>query len=66
MPIHRGSVASSVGPPPIITIGSVTNYNQSIATLNATVNPNGYTGSVLFQYKKSVDSTWLNAALFPA
>jgi hypothetical protein len=54
-------MAASVGPAPTVSISSVTNYNQQIATLNATVNPNGYTTSVKFQYKKTVDSTWLDS-----
>lgn len=43
---------------PIIVCDAVTNFNQNRATFNATVNPNGATTSVKFQYKKSVDLTW--------
>jgi hypothetical protein len=58
MAIRHGIVASSVALPPSVTIDAVTNFNQNIATFNATVNPNGYTTSVKFQYKKTADSTW--------
>lgn len=61
MPVRHGFMAASVGPAPTVSISSVTNYNQQIATLNATVDPNGYTASVKFQYKKTVDSTWLDS-----
>lgn len=45
---------------PSITINSTTNYNQSIATFNATVNPNGATTSVKFQYSTN-GSTWTDS-----
>jgi hypothetical protein len=60
--LNIGVVASSVGSPPSITIDTVTNFNQNIATFNATVNPNGSTTSVKFQYKKTADSTWTDGA----
>jgi hypothetical protein len=62
MPIRRGSFAGSVALPPTVTIGSTTNFNQSIATFNAVVNPNGYTTSVQFQYSTN-GSTWTNSGL---
>lgn len=46
---------------PSITINSTTNFNQSIATFNATVNPNGATTSVKFQYSTN-GSTWTDGA----
>lgn len=60
MAIRHGVASSSVALVPTITIDPVTNFNQSIATLNATVNPNGYTTSVYFEYKESTTSTWTN------
>ena len=56
---HLGIVASSApqGSAPTITIASTTNYNQSIATFNATVNPNGGSTSVKFQYSTD-NSSW--------
>jgi hypothetical protein len=62
MPIHRGVVASGVALPPAVTINSTTNYNQSIATFNATVDPNGYTTSVKFQYSSNGGSSWNDGA----
>jgi hypothetical protein len=47
---------------PSITINSTTNFNQDRATFNATVNPNGATTSVKFQYKKNADSVWTDGA----
>lgn len=60
---HLGIVASSApqASAPSITINSVTNFNQNRATFNATVNPNGATTSVKFQY--STDGTnWTDGA----
>ena len=59
---HLGIVASSApqASAPSITINSTTNFNQDRATFNATVNPNGATTSVKFQYKRNVDSTWID------
>lgn len=61
---HLGIVASSApqASAPSITINSTTNFNQDRATFNATVNPNGATTSVKFQYKRNVDSTWIDGA----
>jgi hypothetical protein len=58
MPIRRG-FASSVALVPDISISPVTNFNQSLATFNAVVNPNGYTTSVTFQY--STGTTWIDS-----
>ena len=57
----KGGLIWPLGTPvlvPTITINTTTNYNQTLATFNATVNPNGGTTSVKFQYKKSADATW--------
>jgi len=61
---HLGIVASSAPQAfaPTITIATTTNFNQNRATFNATVNPNGATASVKFQFKKSVDSLWTDGA----
>lgn len=54
MAIRHGIVASSVlGLPPSVTIGNATNFNQNLATLNATVNAQGVSTSVKFQYSTS-------------
>ena len=45
---------------PTITIASTTNYNQAIATFNATVDPNGYTTSVKFQYSTN-GTSWTDS-----
>lgn len=60
MPIRRGSFGGSVALAPTISINAASNYNQSIATFNATVNPNGYTTSVKFQYSTN-GSTWTDS-----
>ena len=57
MPLHIGVVAGGVGGPPTVTINPVTNYNQNLATFNATVNPNYSTTSVKFQYSTD-GSNW--------
>ena len=57
MPFHIGVVAGGVGSPPTISIDSVTNYNQNLATFNATVDTKGYTTSVKFQYSTN-GTTW--------
>jgi hypothetical protein len=56
---HIGIVASSApqASAPSITINNVTNFNQNRATFNATVNPNGATTSVKFQYSTD-NSNW--------
>ena len=50
MPIHRGIVASSITELPILSIGSVTNFNQDRATFNAIVSANYQSTTVKFQY----------------
>jgi len=59
---HLGIVASSApqASAPTITINSTTNFNQNRATFNATVNPNGATTSVKFQYSTD-QSTWTDS-----
>lgn len=64
---RKGIIASAgknivTASPPTITINTTTNYNQNIATFNATVNPNGATTSVQFQYSSNGGSTWTNGA----
>lgn len=56
---HLGIIASSApqGSPPSVTVNAVTNFNQNRATFNATVNPNGATTSVKFQYSTD-GSNW--------
>jgi hypothetical protein len=62
MAIHRGNMARRVlATAPSITIDSTTNYNQNIATFNATVNPNGASTSVKFQYSTN-GSTWTDGS----
>lgn len=60
---HLGIIASSApqASAPTITINSVTNFNQNRATFNATVNPNGATTSVKFQYSTD-GSNWTDGA----
>jgi hypothetical protein len=60
MPIRRGSFSGGVALVPDVTIGATNNFNQAIATFNATVNPNGYTTSVQFQYSTN-GSSWTNS-----
>ncbi len=62
MPIRHGFMGAGITLLPAITISSTTNFNESRATFNAVVNPNGYTTSVQFQYKKSSESSWTNGA----
>lgn len=56
---HLGIVASSApqASAPTITIASTTDFNQNSAVFNATVNPNGATTSVKFQYSTN-GSSW--------
>jgi hypothetical protein len=63
MPIRRGFFGGAVyiPTPPTVTIGSVTNFNENRASFNATVNPNGLTTSVKFQYSTN-GSTWTDGA----
>lgn len=58
-----GIIASSVQSvqAPTVTINSVTNFNQDRATFNATVNPNGATTDVKFQYSTD-GSTWTDTS----
>ena len=61
----KGGLIWPLGTPvlvPTITINTTTNYNQNIATFNATVNPNGATTSVKFQYSTNSGSTWTDGA----
>ena len=60
MPIRRGTASSSVALAPVTTINSTTEFNESRATFNATVNSSGYTTSVLFQYSTN-GTTWTNS-----
>lgn len=61
MAIHRGNMARRLlATAPSITVDSTSNYNQSIATFNATVNPNGASTSVKFQYSTN-GSTWTDS-----
>jgi hypothetical protein len=59
MPIRR-AFSASVALVPDISISPTTNFNQSLATFNAVVNPNGYTTSVQFQYSTN-GTTWTNS-----
>jgi hypothetical protein len=60
MPIRR-AFSASVALVPDISISPVTNFNQSIATFNAVVNPNGYTTSVKFQYSSNGGFSWTDS-----
>lgn len=55
-----GASGKIVAIAPSITINATTNFNQNLATFNATVNPNGAITSVKFQYKRNIDSTWID------
>jgi hypothetical protein len=59
MPIRRGT-ASSVALAPVTTINTTTEFNESRATFNATIDSSGYTTSVLFQYSTN-GTTWTNS-----
>ena len=50
MPIRRGVVASSVSQLPTVTINAATNFNQNLATFNATVSAFYQSTTVKFQY----------------
>lgn len=68
MPIRHGLVASSVALAPTVTLSAATNFNQSIATLNATVSANFYSTTVKFQYNTTnnfASYTEVNAATTP-
>lgn len=68
MAIRHGVVASSVVLPPTVSLSAATNFNQDIATLNATVSANYHSTTVKFQYStSSTFSTFteVNAATTP-
>jgi hypothetical protein len=68
MPIRHGFIASSVALAPTVSLSAATNFNQSIATLNATVSANFYSTTVKFQYNKTNNFssfTEVNAATTP-
>ena len=68
MAIRHGIVASSVALPPTVTLNAASNFNQELATLNATVDANGYSTTVKFQYSTASDFssfTEVNAATTP-
>jgi hypothetical protein len=68
MPIRHGFIASSVALKPTATLSAATNFNQSIATLNATVSANFYSTTVKFQYNTTNNFssfTEVNAATTP-
>jgi hypothetical protein len=68
MPIRHGLVASSVALPPTVTLNAASNFNQELATLNATVDANGYSTTVKFQYSTASNFssfTEVNAATTP-
>ena len=50
MPIRHGFIASSVALAPTVSLSAASNFNESIATLNATVSANFYSTTVKFQY----------------
>jgi hypothetical protein len=68
MPIRHGFIASSVALAPTVSLSAATNFNQSIATLNATVSANFYSTTVKFQYNTTNNFssfTEVNAATTP-
>ena len=68
MPIRRGFIASSVALKPTVSLSAASNFNQSIATLNATVSANFYSTTVKFQYNTTnnfASFTEVNAATTP-
>lgn len=68
MAIRHGLVASAVALPPTVTLSAATNFNESLATLNATVSANGYSTTVKFQYSTASNFstfTEVNAATTP-
>jgi hypothetical protein len=69
MPIRRGVVASSVALPPTVSLSAANNFNESRATLNATITTNFYPATVKFQYNTTNNFssfTEVNAATTPA
>lgn len=68
MAIRHGIVASAVALPPTVSLSAASNFNQEIATLNATVDANGYSTTVKFQYSTASNFssyTEVNAATTP-
>lgn len=68
MAIRHGIVASSVVLPPTVSLSAASNFNQELATLNATVSANGASTTVKFQYSTSstfTSYTEVNAATTP-
>jgi hypothetical protein len=68
MAIRHGIVASAVVPPPTVSLSAASNFNQELATLNATVDANGYSTTVKFQYSTASNFssfTEVNAATTP-
>jgi hypothetical protein len=59
---YSNTLSWLAGVAPSITMNAVTNFNQNSAVFNATVNPNGSTTSVQFQYSVN-NSTWTNSGL---
>ena len=57
---NSSSSSFVAGIAPSITIASTTNFNQNSAVFNATVNPNGNTTSVKFQYSLN-GSSWTDS-----
>lgn len=69
MPIRHGLVASSVALLPTVSLLAANNFNESRATLNATVSGNFYPTTVKFQYNTTNNFssfTEVNAATTPA
>lgn len=68
MAIRHGIAASAVALPPTVSLSAASNFNQEIATLNATVDANGYSTTVKFQYSTASNFssyTEVNAATTP-
>jgi hypothetical protein len=68
MAIRHGIVASAVALPPTVSLSAASNFNQELATLNATVDANGYSTTVKFQYSTASNFssfTEVNAATTP-
>jgi hypothetical protein len=68
MPIRHGLVASSVALLPTVSLSAANNFNESRATLNATVSGNFYSTTVKFQYNTTNNFssfTEVNAATTP-
>jgi len=68
MPIRHGFIASSVALAPTVSLSAASNFNQSVATLNATVDANFYSTTVKFQYNTTnnfASFTEVNASTTP-